>query len=230
LSFSRITAPITGRIGAALIKPGNLVSPGQTLLTTLVSVDPVYVIFEADEKVYRKLQAQLREGTALDAEELRLPVEVGLTGDLGFPFLGELDFIDNQVDPATGTIRSRAVLPNPDGRLTPGLFARVRLFGSHEYDAMLIHDMAVLTDQDRKYVYVVGANNLAERRDVQLGDLVDGLRVVTGGLEADDRVVVNGVRKIFFPGMPLAPEAVPMSDPLAAGSPASGTASSAAEG
>ncbi len=230
LSFSRITAPITGRIGAALIKPGNLVSPGETLLTTLVSVDPVYVIFEADENVYRKLQAQMREGTALDAEEFRLPVEVGLTGDMEFPFPGELDFIDNQVNPATGTIRGRAVLPNPDGHLTPGLFARVRLFGSHEYGAMLIHDMAVLTDQDRKYVYVVGANNLAERRDVQLGDLVDGLRVVTGGLEANDRVVVNGVRKIFFPGMPLAPEVVPMSDPLAGLPAASGTAPGAAEG
>lgn len=226
LSFSRITAPITGRIGAALIKPGNLVAPGETLLTTLVSVDPVYVIFEADENVYLQMQSRLPDGAHFGGDGLRLPIEVGLAGDSDYPYSGELDFIDNQLDPATGTIRGRGVLPNADGRLTPGLFARVRLFGSREYEVMLIHDMAILTDQDRKYVYVVGANNLAERRDVQLGSLADGLRIVTSGLSADDRVVVNGVRKIFFPGMPLAPETVPMNDPLAAGSPGAGSASS----
>lgn len=226
LSFSRITAPITGRIGAALVKPGNLVSPGETLLTTLVSVDPVYVIFEADENVYLEMQSRLPDGAHFGSEGLRLPVEVGLAGDSDYPYSGELDFIDNQLDPATGTIRGRAVLPNADGRLTPGLFARVRLFGSREYEVMLIHDMAILTDQDRKYVYVVGANNLAERRDVQLGSLADGLRIVTSGLSADDRVVVNGVRKIFFPGTPLVPESVPMSDPLATASPGGSSASS----
>jgi multidrug efflux system membrane fusion protein len=230
LSFSRITAPISGRIGAALIKPGNLVAPGQTLLTTLVSVDPVYVVFEADENVYLKLQARLPDGASFGTDEYRLPVEVSLSGDDSFSYQGELDFIDNQINPATGTIRGRAVLANADGRLTPGLFARVRLFGSYGYEALLIHDVAVLTDQDRKYVYVVGPNNLAERRDVQLGELVEGLRVVTGGLSADDRVVVNGVRKIFFPGMPLAPEVVPMNDPLAAGNSAGGAAPGAAGG
>jgi len=106
-------------------------------------------------------------------------------------------------------------VPNPDGILIPGLFARVRLLGSGEYDALLIHDMAVLTDQDRKYVYLVGSNNTAERRDVELGREVDGLRVVTGGIDPGDLVVVNGVRKIFFPGAPIAPDRVPMHDPLA---------------
>lgn len=230
LSFSRITAPISGRIGAALIKPGNLVAPGETLLTTLVSVNPVYVTFEADESVYLDMQSRLPDGEHFGGDGLRLPVEVGLAGDTGFPYSGELDFIDNQLDSATGTIRGRALLANPVGRLTPGLFARVRLYGSREYDALLIHDMAILTDQDRKYVYVVGENNLAERRDVQVGTLFDGLRIVTSGLRADDRVVVNGVRKIFFPGMPLAPEAVPMDEPLAAGSSAGGAASGPAGG
>lgn len=225
LGFSRITAPISGRVGAALIKPGNLVAPSQTLLTTLVSVDPVHVIFEADENAYLEMQARLPEGEHLGGDGLRPRVEIGLAGDSGFPYAGELDFIDNQLDAATGTIRGRAVIPNPEGRLTPGLFARVRLYGSREYDAMLIHDMAILTDQDRKYVYVVGENNLAERRDVRIGQLVDGLRVVSSGLEPSDRVVVNGVRKIFFPGMPLAAEDVPMSNPLAEGGPA-GTPSS----
>jgi len=214
LSFARITAPIGGRIGAALVKPGNLVNPGETLLTTLVSVDPVYVTFEADESVYLDFQAQLAEA-GRDGEYYRLPVGVGLASDDAFPYVGELDFIDNQLDPATGTIRGRAVLPNADGLLTPGLFARVRLFRSREQDALLIHDMAILTDQDRKYVYLVGSNSVAERREIEVGGLVDGLRVVTAGLSVDDRVVVNGVRRIFFPGMPLMPDTVPMDDPLA---------------
>jgi len=230
LSFARITAPIRGRIGAAAIKPGNLVAPGETLLTTLVSIDPVYVTFDADESVYIEYQRRSPGGDGFGDGEQRLPVEVGLVGDTGFPHRGELDFINNQLDPATGTIRGRAVLPNPDGRLTPGLFARVRLLGNREYQAMLIHDMAILTDQDRKYVYVIGEGNVAERRDIVIGTLVDGLRVVTSGLNAQDRVVVNGVRKIFFPGMPLVPQPVPMDDPLANTGPPGPGAQGAAEG
>jgi multidrug efflux system membrane fusion protein len=111
-------------------------------------------------------------------------------------------------------------VPNPNGVLTPGLFARVKLLGNASYDALLIHDMAVLTDQTRKYVYVVGANSTAERRDVELGSQVEGLRIVTHGLQMGDRVVVNGVSKIFFPGAPIAPDLVPMDDPLAATAPA----------
>jgi multidrug efflux system membrane fusion protein len=224
LSFARITAPIRGRIGAALIKPGNLLVPGQTVLTTLVSIDPIFVTFEADEGLYLEYQARaVRNGEQLHAEDLGLSVQVGLAGDTDFPYAGQVDFIDNRVNPATGTIRARAVLANPDGSLTPGLFARVRLMGTSERSALLIHDMAVLTDQDRKYVFVVGANSLAERRDVVLGDRVEGLRIVTSGLGPDDRVVVNGVRRIFFPGMPLTPESVPMDQPLAPTSAGAGT-------
>jgi multidrug efflux system membrane fusion protein len=224
LSFAHITAPIRGRIGAALIKPGNLLVPGQTVLTTLVSIDPIFVTFEADEGLYLEYQARaVRNGEQLHAEDLGLSVQVGLAGDTDFPYAGQVDFIDNRVNPATGTIRARAVLANPDGSLTPGLFARVRLMGTSERSALLIHDMAVLTDQDRKYVFVVGANSLAERRDVVLGDRVEGLRIVTSGLGPDDRVVVNGVRRIFFPGMPLTPESVPMDQPLAPTSAGAGT-------
>jgi len=215
LSFSRITAPIAGRIGAALIKPGNLVAPGQTLLTTLVSVDPIYAVFEADENVYLAMQSRLPDGAHFGGDGLRPSVRVALAGDEGFPHVGELDFIDNQLDAATGTIRGRALLPNADGRLAPGLFARVRLYRDQPRDAMLIHDMAILTDQDRKYVYVVGPNDVAVRRDIRTGELYEGLRIVASGLEPTDRVVVNGVRKIFFPGMPLAPQDVPMNDPMA---------------
>jgi multidrug efflux system membrane fusion protein len=225
LGFSRIEAPIDGRIGAALIKPGNLVAPGDTLLTTLVSIDPVYVTFEGDEGLYLKYLAMARAEVEGDYEEIRNSVQVALANDTGFPYRGEMDFVDNQLDPTTGTFLGRAVVPNPNGVLTPGLFARVKLLGNASYDALLIHDMAVLTDQNRKYVYVVGANSTAERRDVELGNQVEGLRIVTYGLKMGDRVVVNGVSKIFFPGAPIAPDLVPMDDPLATTAPA-GTGSS----
>ncbi len=230
LNFANITAPITGRIGAALIRPGNLVMPGETLLTTLVSIDPVYVTFEGDEDVYLKYEAASRSGARPSSRDVANPVQIALAGDTEFSYRGEMDFVDNQLDPATGTIRGRAIVANPDDILTPGLFARVRLLGSGEYDAMLIHDMAVLTDQDRKYVYVVGEGNTAERRDVVLGRQVDGLRVVTSGLTPGDRVVVNGVRKIFFPGAPIVPEEVPMDDPLAAPAAVGATGSAASGG
>jgi len=213
LSFTRITSPISGRAGAALIKPGNLVAPGESLLTSVVSVDPVHVVFQGDERAYLRYQAMGRDGSRADSSDARSPVRVGLANEQGFPHEGRMDFLDNALDPATGTITARALLANPDGRFTPGLFARVQLLGSGQHPALLIHDQAVLTDQDRKYVYVVGAKNGAERRDVALGAAVDGLRVVASGLKPGDRVVVNGMKKIFFPGAPLQPIDVPMDQP-----------------
>lgn len=213
LDFTRVTAPIGGRVGEALIKPGNLVTPTASVLTTIVSIDPIHVVFEGDERIYLKYQAKARTGERPSSRDVRNPVQVGLASDEGFPYRGEMDFVDNQVDPTTGTIEGRALIPNPDGYLIPGLFARVRLLGSGEYDALLIHDAAILTDQDRKYVYVVGADNSAIRRDVVVGRSIDGLRVVTDGLNAGERVVVDGVRKIFFSGAPVAPNVVPMTDP-----------------
>ena len=216
LEFATIRAPIDGRIGEAFVRAGNLVSAGTTLLTTLVSIDPVYVVFEGDENIYLKYQAQARSGDRPSSREVRNPVRVGLVNEEGFPHEGRMDFVDNELNPRTGTIRGRAVLPNPDGVFTPGLFARVRLLGSGAHDALLISDLAVLTDQDRKYVYVLGPNNEALRRDVKLGRETDGLRVVLDGLQEDEQVVVNGVRKIFFPGAPLAPTVVTMDAPLGA--------------
>jgi len=213
LSFTRVTSPIDGRAGEALVKPGNLVSPGEPVLTTVVSVDPVHVVFEGDERAYLRYQQLDRAGLRPSSRDSANPVLVGLANEEGYPHRGEMDFVDNAVDPDTGTIRGRAVVPNPDGLLTPGLFVRLRLLGTSQKDALLIHEQAVLTDQDRRYVYVLGEGNVAVRKDVTLGARIEGLRIVTSGLAAGDRVVVNGVRKIFFPGQPVNPRDVPMDRP-----------------
>ena len=211
--FTYIRAPFKGRAGEALVKPGNLVAPNESLLTTVVSVDPVYVTFTGDERAYLRYQEAARAGDRESSRDVRNPVLVGLSDEDGFPHKGEMDFVDNALDPATGTIRARAVVPNPDGIFTPGLFARVRLLGESQKDALLINEQAVLTDQDRRYVYIVGDKNAAERRDVKLGPRVEGLLVVDSGLKAGDKVIINGMRKIFFPGQPVNPHPVPMDKP-----------------
>jgi multidrug efflux system membrane fusion protein len=230
LGFTRITAPSDGRVSRALVRPGNLVQSGgggePTLLTTLVSVDPLHVVFEGDERIYLKYQRLNRSGLRPSSREASNPVMVALADESDYPHAGHMDFVDNAIDPATGTIIGRAVIPNPDGDLTPGMFVRVKLLGSGEYEALLIHERAVMTDQDRRYVYVVGEGDTALRKDVVLGARIDGLRVVESGLSAGDRVVVNGTQKIFFPGMPLQATLVPMDDPErappAAATPATG--------
>jgi multidrug efflux system membrane fusion protein len=171
------------------------------------------VAFDGDERAYLRYQQMAREGGRPSSRDTRNPVLVGLSNEDGFPHRGEMDFVDNALNPATGTIRGRAVVPNPDGVLTPGLFARVRLLGASQTDALLIHEQALLTDQDRRYVYVLGEGNVAVRKDVVLGPQVEGLRVVSSGLAAGDKVIVNGVRKIFFPGQPVKPREVPMDRP-----------------
>jgi multidrug efflux system membrane fusion protein len=213
LEFTRITAPFAGRAGEAMVKPGNVVVPNQSVLTTLVSVDPVYVTFVGDERAFLHYQEIVRSGNAESPRDGQTPVLIGLANEEGFPHRGEVNFVDNALNPETGTIRARAILPNPEGRLTPGLFARVRLLGETLQGALLIHEQAVLTDQDRRYVYVVGKDNSAERRNVTLGAPVEGLRVVEAGLKAGDKVIVNGMRKIFFPGQPVNPHLVPMDEP-----------------
>lgn len=213
LSFTQITSPINGRIGAALVKPGNLVSPGTSLLSTVVTMDPIYVTFEGDEQVYLKYQTMSQNGQRQSSRDARNPVQVGLANETGYPHKGEMVFVDNQLNAGTGTIRAKAELKNTDGVFTPGLFARVRLLGSGEQTVMLIHEMAVSTDQDRKFVYVLGDKNATVRKDVVLGESVDGLRVVRKGLTPKDIVVVNGVRKIFFPGALVEPITVPMDKP-----------------
>ncbi|MDN5782465.1 MAG: efflux RND transporter periplasmic adaptor subunit, partial [Luteimonas sp.] len=207
LQFTQVRAPIDGRIGRALVTEGNLAQADATLLTSLVSQDPMYVYFESDEQTYLRYADLARKGERTRSSN---PVRIGLADESGFPHEGTVDFVDNQVDPTTGTIRARAVFPNPDRVLTPGLFARVQVQGSGEFKAMLIDDKAVLTDQDRKYVYVLGPDNKAVRKDVQLGRMIDGLRVVQSGLTAKDKVIVHGVQKVFMPGMPVAPKTIAM--------------------
>jgi RND family efflux transporter MFP subunit len=212
LSFTRVTAPISGRISRALITSGNFVTNGQTELTTLVSLDPIYVSFDGDEQVYLKYSRLAREGS----RDARSPVLVGLADESGYPHQGVMVFLDNALDPATGTIRGRALLDNHDRAFTPGLFARVRLMGSGQYDAVLINDSAVGTDQTVRYVLVVGAGNKVEYRPVQLGPVIDGLRVVRSGLNAGEAIVVNGLQRVR-PGAEVAPQRVAMGEPDAAG-------------
>ncbi|MBE5314089.1 MAG: efflux RND transporter periplasmic adaptor subunit [Xanthomonadales bacterium] len=226
LGFTRITSPIDGRVSVARLRVGNLVSPGEPVLTTVVSLDPVYVSFQGDERAYLRYQALARRGERESSRDAANPVRVGLADEQGFPYEGRMVFVDNAVDPATGTIFARAELANPDGVFTPGLFARVQLLGERLDSALLVHPQAVLTDQDRRYVYVADQVTLppemggtgephlgAVRKDVVLGPIIDGLVVVEQGLDADDRVIVNGMRKIFFPGAPVQPIDVPMDQP-----------------
>ncbi|CAI1630706.1 Acriflavine resistance protein A precursor [Serratia proteamaculans] len=198
LDFTRVIAPIDGRASRAMITAGNLVTTGDSasVLTTLVSLDKVYVYFDVDEATFLRYQNDGRR-TA------KLPVKVGLVGEDGYPHQGTVDFTDNQLNAGTGTIRMRALLENAERRFTPGLFARVQMPGSAVFNAMLINDKSVLTDQDRKFVYIVDKDGKAQRRDIEVGRVADGLRIVQKGLSAGDRVIVDGMQKVFMPGMPV---------------------------
>jgi len=197
LEFTRVTSPINGRVGRAIVTVGNLVSsgPGEaTLLTTVVSLDPIYASFEADEHTFQHYTARANG----------LPVRMALADDEAFRHEGQLDFLDNQINPATGTIRGRTVFRNRDLSLTPGSFVRLRLPGTASYRALLIQDRAIGTDLDKRYVYVVGADGTIEYRSVQLGPIIDGLRVVRGGLKPSDLIVINGLQRVR-PGAHIEP-------------------------
>ena len=216
LSFTRVTAPISGKISRALVTEGNLVASGQTLLTTLVSLDPIYVRFDGDEQAYLKYIKIAREAVAAkekgnEAGTTGSPVMVGLANEAGYPHTGVMVFVDNELDATTGTIRGRAKLDNHDRAFTPGLFARVKLMGSNQYNALLINDSAVGTDQTVRYVLVVGAGNKVEYRPVKLGPIIDGLRVVTDGLKAGETIVVSGLQRVR-PGTPVTPARVAMGE------------------
>jgi RND family efflux transporter MFP subunit len=212
LEFTRITAPIDGRIGKAIVTAGNLVTGGSnaaTLLTTVVSLDPMYVTFEGDEQIYLKYNELSRRGERASSRDAANPVLMGLANEDGYPHHGAMVFVDNQVDPRTGTIRARAAFENKDGYLTPGLFARVKLLGHNSYHAVLVDDRAIGTDQSQKFVYVVDAEHKVAYRPVKVGRLSDGLRIVQQGLQAGETVVVNGMQRVR-PGVVVAPERVAM--------------------
>jgi RND family efflux transporter MFP subunit len=200
LEWTVVRAPITGRVGRAEITPGNVVQagpPSATLLTTIVSIDPIYVYFDTDEQAYLKYMGATATGPK------GRQVLVGLANETGFPHDGRLNFVDNRVDGASGTIRARALLSNPNGLFTPGLFARVRLLGSQQHPATLVQDQAIGTDQDRKFVLVLKSDNTVEYRPVVTGRVVDGLRTVESGLKPGERVVINGLMRVR-PGMKVA--------------------------
>jgi multidrug efflux system membrane fusion protein len=206
--FTEVRAPIDGHVSRAIITAGNLVTSA-SILTTLVSDDPVYVYFDADEQTYLRY-AKTRHTQAL-AGTGASDVYIGLVDESGYPHKGQLDFIDNQVDANTGTIRARAALANPDGRYTPGLFARVRLVGGEDHDSVLIEDRAVGTDLSKKFVLTLTKDNHIEYRLVELGPEINGLRIVTQGLAPNELVVVNGMQHVR-PGQSVAPTRVTMSD------------------
>mgnify|MGYP001465362309 FL=1 len=196
LEFTRVTAPISGRVSDRRVDAGNLVAGGSSaadVLTTVVSSAPIHFVFDGSEAVLLKYQRQARRGAA--------PIQVRLQDESDFTRSGTLDFTDNAVDTASGVIRLRAVIPNADGFLKPGMFGQARLAGSGSYEAMLVPDAAVATDQARRIVYVVAADGSVAPRPVQLGPLVDGLRVIRSGLQRTDRVIINGVQRIQQPGM-----------------------------
>jgi RND family efflux transporter MFP subunit len=204
LGYTRITAPVAGRISRANITPGNLVGVGDPVLSTIVASDTVQVWFDASESSFLKISQAMRAGGAAPT------VAVGLSNEDGYPHTGTVDFVDNRLNPATGSIRVRAILDNKDGRFTPGLSARVRLASGTAAPATLVPERAIGTDQTRKVVMVVGEKNVVTPREVKLGALSDGMRVVSG-VKAGELIVVDGLQRVF-PGAPVTPTVLKVDD------------------
>jgi RND family efflux transporter MFP subunit len=219
VEFTNVTAPVSGRVGRKLVTEGNLINGGVgtqgTLLTTIVSLDPIYAYFEADEGAFLKYSRLAQTGERPSSREYKNPVHMGLADEKGFPHEGRMDFVDNQLDRGTGTIVARAVMPNTDLMLAPGLFARIQLPGSGRYRAILVSDEAVSSDQSQKFVYVVDADGTARYRTVKIGPLVDGLRVVREGLTPEDWVVVAGIQRVK-PGAKVDAQRATIPEPAAA--------------
>jgi RND family efflux transporter MFP subunit len=217
LDFTKVTAPIRGKTSRTQVTVGNLINAGggETLLTTIASVDPMYVYFDVDERALLHYRRVFRKGDVADGgaqpsvKDLKIPVEVGLEGEDGYPHHGVIDFADNKVNPSTGTIQVRGVLPNDKRILDAGMRARVRVPIGDPHDTLMVTERAVGNDQGRKFVYVVNDQGVAQRRDVQLGRVVDGLQIITDGLKPGDWVVVNGIQRVRD-AMTVDPKRVPM--------------------
>lgn len=213
LSFCNVIAPISGRISRKFVTPGNFISgggtpDGTTILTTIVTDDPIYLYFDIGENDALKYR-RLAEKGVKDAASVGASVGVALPDEDGFPHSGKVDFLDNRLDAGTGTLRARASIANKDGLFSAGMFARVRVQGSPEYTALLVPDEAIGTDQASRFVYVIGDNDVAARKAVTLGPLLDGLRVVRTGLDGEDMVVVNGIQRVRA-GQPVVAKHVPL--------------------
>jgi membrane fusion protein, multidrug efflux system len=211
IEFTHVMAPIAGRASRHLVTPGNLVQGSEgasTLLTSIVSLDPIYIYFDVDEATYLRNNRLWFEGRRPSSRDTPNPVQVTLTGETKPSHDGKMDFIDNRLDNSTGTLRSRAVIPNKDLSILPGQFGRVRLIGSAPYEALLLPDTAIATDQSRKIVFVVKDDNTVEAKPVTLGPLDEGLRVIREGLKAEDRVIVDGLQRARV-GAKVAPHPAP---------------------
>jgi RND family efflux transporter MFP subunit len=210
--YTKVTAPISGRVSRYVVTVGNLIRAGDqggTLLTTIVSLDPMYAYFDVDERTVLRVRKLIREGKADSPRDTPLPIWLGLANEDGFPHAGKIDFVDNQVLPKTGTMRLRGVFPNKDQVLAPGMFVRVRTSIGRPHKTLLVSDLAFDTDQGQKVVYVVNDKNEVVVRPVRLGALHDGLRAVEDGLKLGERVIVAGLQQVR-PGATVEPRVVDM--------------------
>ena len=213
VEWTRVTAPISGRISRKYVTPGNLITGGQgetTLLTVITSVDPIYCYIDADEQSVLKYARLAREGKRVSARQRQIPCFMQLSDESGFPHAGMIDFVDNRIDPNTGTIRGRGIFPNTNGWLLPGFFARVRVPGSGRYQAILVPDAAVTTDQNQKQLMVLGPDNVVQPRRVTLGALFGDYRAIESGIMLNDRVVINGLMQAR-PGAKVSPQEATLS-------------------
>lgn len=198
VEFTQIRSPVTGRISRKLVSEGNFITGGSgsgTLLTTIVSIDPIFFYFDVSEADFLKYQRLDALGLRPSSRDTANAVELALQNDKGFPYKGKMNFVDNRIDQNTGSLRGRAVFDNPNQLFQPGLFARVRLVGSGEYKAIMLPDVAIATDQSNRFVFVVSDDGTVSSKPVTLGPIIDGLRVIRSGVAANDWVVVNGVQR-----------------------------------
>jgi RND family efflux transporter MFP subunit len=199
VEFTRVRAPIGGRIAENFVSVGNVISGGQagsTLLTRIVAIDPIQFVFDASESDYLRYNRLNASGERRTSRDAPNPVRIRLLDEPSFTHVGKMDFVDNRIDPATGTITGRALVPNPDGFLTPGQLGRLQLLSSGEFEALLVPDGAILSDQSRRFVWALGTDDMPEQRVVEPGNLEQGLRIVRAGLQRDDRIVINGMQRV----------------------------------
>ncbi|NBO92762.1 MAG: efflux RND transporter periplasmic adaptor subunit [Planctomycetia bacterium] len=209
VDFTSIKAPINGRISRTLVTVGNLVTADQTKLTTIVSIDPMYATFDVDERTVLRIQKLIKDGKFQTPREAKVPVLLGTQAEKGHPHKGFINFVDNRIDPSTGTLRVRGEWSNPDGDLTPGLFVRLRLPIGDSREVLMVADSALGTDQGIRYVFVVGPNNKVEQRTVTVGALRDGMRVVESGLKEGEKIITRGLQRVRE-GSVVEPTLIPM--------------------
>jgi RND family efflux transporter MFP subunit len=205
LGFTKVMAPVSGRISRTMIDPGNLVKADETMLTTIVTRDPIYAYFDVDERTLLRLRRLVQEGKRKSSRETTIPLDIGLTDEDGFSMTGSIDFVDNRLVSNTGTLRVRGLIPNPKGLLSPGLFVRVRMPVGEAKASIMIPEQSLGTDQGQKFIYVVDDKNVVQYRKVKIGAMQDGLRVIEQGVGPGERIVVSGLQRVR-PGVTVDPK------------------------